>query len=125
MSLQACVSAIRVPPGADDRRLERLQSELGLDTVVLSPDERIQLCSLVAEFSHLFALDSRELGRTSLVTHHINTGDSPPIKQPPQRLPFALRHRMCQWKCVRSSHYCLMMGFTGHMIVISQVLLVT
>ena len=95
-SPQVCVSVIQGPPVADDPRLEKLQSELNIDSIALSPNEHYQLVSLVTEFADLFALDSCELGRTSLVTHRIDTGDSPPIKQPPRRLPFALRHHMCQ-----------------------------
>ena len=45
------------------------------------------------EWADVFALDPSELGSTKLVTHSIDTidtGDSPPIKQPARRIPFAL-----------------------------------
>ena len=49
---------------------------LDLDSGGLQPAEMAQLQSLVAEFADVFALDSTELGRTSITTHEINTGDS-------------------------------------------------
>ena len=35
----------------------------------------------MCEYADIFALDSSELGSTSLVTHKIDTGESHPIKQ--------------------------------------------
>ena len=42
----------------------------------------------------MFALDSSELGSTDLITHTIDTGDSPPIKQSARQTPFALHQVM-------------------------------
>ena len=50
----------------------------------------------MTEFSGLFALDSSELGRTSIVAHSINTGDHQPVKQQPRRVPNSMRGRVCQ-----------------------------
>ena len=80
----------------DASRMERLNHDLQLDSIKLTLTEHSQLSSLVVEFSDLFALDNSELGKTSLVSHCIDTGDSPPIKQPPRRLPFSLRQRVSQ-----------------------------
>ena len=85
-----CVSTVQ-PLLDDDQRVEKLQSALDLSSIALAPDDQRQLLSLVAEFSHLFALDDRELGHTSFVTHKIDTGDSLPSRQPPRRVPYALR----------------------------------
>ena len=52
--------------------------------------------SMLADFTHLFVVDNSDLGQTSLVTHRIQTGDSPPIRQPPRRVPFALRGQVCK-----------------------------
>ena len=52
------------------------------------------LRDLVAEYSDVFTLDMSELGLTDLVSHTINTGDNPPIRQPVRRTPFALRNKM-------------------------------
>ena len=53
----------------------------------LSPGEMTQLTGIIENFADIFALDESELG---LVQHSINTGEYPPIKQPPRRIPFAL-----------------------------------
>ena len=88
------VAAIRTASG---EREKRLLTALSFDTVGLTEDsQRDQLCSLVLEFADLFALDSSELGRTSVVTHRINTGDHSPMKQPPRRIPFSLREKVCE-----------------------------
>ena len=80
----------------DQERDQQLLTALKVDALELSSDEQRSLSSLLMEFSHLFAVDNLELGRTSLVAHHINTGDSLPIRQPPRRIPFALRDRACK-----------------------------
>jgi len=40
---------------------------------------------------HTFATSSTDLGYCSILQHHIDTGDSPPIKQSPRRPPLAAR----------------------------------
>ena len=57
----------------------------------LLPEAKHQLQSLVVQFEDVFAVEDNELGRAHDVTHAINTGDNPPIKQRPRRVPFALR----------------------------------
>ena len=57
-------------------REKEVITALDLDSAGLQPAEMEQLRSLVAEFADLFVLDSTELGRTSITTHEINTGDS-------------------------------------------------
>ena len=46
------------------------------------------------EYADLFVLTSAEIGRTDLVHHIIDTGDNAPVKQPPRRIPFALRPKV-------------------------------
>ena len=59
----------------------------------LSQKEREQLHSCLQEYANLFAKGDSDLGATDFVKHAIDTGDHPPIKQPPQCKPFALwRH---------------------------------
>ena len=69
-----------------EERLERLRDSLNIDANCLSKEEAQQL----ETFADVFAMDSGELGSTELVTHTIDTGESPPIKQPARRVPFAL-----------------------------------
>ena len=49
---------------------------------------------LVRGFADVFALDDSELWRTNVVEHTVNTGDQQPFKQPPRRIPFALRAKV-------------------------------
>ena len=46
------------------------------------------------EFSDLFALNNSELGKTTLMTHQIDTGNSALLHQLPRRVPFALRSKV-------------------------------
>ena len=76
------------------QRMQELLTNLGLEGTDLDPYEKLQLESLVEEFSDLFAMSSSELGRTSLVEHQINTGDHKPIKQLPRRVPHFLKEEV-------------------------------
>ena len=42
---------------------------------------------LLLEFEDVFASSPSEMGRTSLTRHRIDTGDTPPIRQPARRMP--------------------------------------
>ena len=89
-----CVAAISATP--DKTEEDQVLDALGVDSTKLPPTELDQLRALVQEYTDLFALSTAELGQTSVVTHSINTGDHPPVRQPPHRIPFALRERVCQ-----------------------------
>ena len=75
-------------------RMQRLKDGWQVEERSLVGEEMKSLKSLVCEYADVFALDSSELGSTDLVTHTIDTGDSPPIKQSARRTPFALRQVM-------------------------------
>ena len=62
-----------------NNRKECLLTAPRLDEVDLPDTQRVQLVSLVLEFTSTFALDEWELGRTSVVTHKINTEGHLPI----------------------------------------------
>ena len=53
----------------------------------LSESEKLKLRFLLSEYSDVFARDSYDIGHTDVVTHHIETGNEPPVKQRPRRLP--------------------------------------
>ena len=55
----------------------------------LSAAEQRELRLLLLENANLFSKGSDDLGRTDMVHHQINTGESAPIRQPPRRLPLA------------------------------------
>ena len=75
-------------------REKELWAALDIDAVGLRVTECEQLRFLVMEFSDVFALNSSELGWTTITAHKIETGDSPPLRQPPRRVPFALRGKV-------------------------------
>ena len=72
----------------EEKVLEALM--ISPDSADLKPEEAKKLQELVVEFASLFALSNLELGRTSVATHHIDNGDSVPVRQPPRRVPFSL-----------------------------------
>ena len=69
-----------------------------LDTVpvdfsksVLTPEEQARLRCLLNEYRDIFAVQPDELGHTNIVQHHIETGNHPPIRSRPYRVPHAQR----------------------------------
>ena len=80
----------------DSSRVVEVMEALRVRMADLGQEETAALCALVSEYHHLFALTPAELGRTSWVTHNINTGEHPPIKQHPRRIPFSLRRTLDQ-----------------------------
>lgn len=64
----------------------------------LTEEQKTQLQKLVNEYRDIFALSPNDLGRTNLVEHTIHTGDSPPIRLRPYRVPEAQKHRI--EKCI-------------------------
>ena len=74
-------------------RMEHLCESLNIKGV---EGEQSKLMELVEKYSELFALSSTELGCTSLIEHSINTGDHPPIKQLPRRVPHFLKTKVSQ-----------------------------
>ena len=66
-------------------------SELNVDLTKgeLNGQQKTELLNLLGEYSDIFAEDSSQLGRTSIVKHHIDTGSHEPIKSIPYRVfPF-------------------------------------
>ena len=59
---------------------DRLLAALQMATASLVTDQQQALRALLLEFGDAFALDSSELGSTDLVTHTIDTANSPPIR---------------------------------------------
>ena len=63
----------------------------------LTETERMDVCQLLAKFSDVFSAGPHDLGCTDLVKHHIDTGSSKPVRQPPRRLPWAKREDAEKW----------------------------
>ena len=66
--------------------VERLKAELELEKLPLNPDERHNVEKVVEDYADVFSVSGSPLGKTDVVYHRIDTGDSPPIRQHPRRL---------------------------------------
>ncbi|GFT70231.1 retrovirus-related Pol polyprotein from transposon 297 [Nephila pilipes] len=53
----------------------------------LNEDQRTALQKLLQEFRNLFSTCDADVGYCNVTQHKINTGDHPPLKQYPRRLP--------------------------------------
>ncbi|GFS75321.1 retrovirus-related Pol polyprotein from transposon 17.6 [Trichonephila clavipes] len=60
-----------------------------LQNIDLDKKQRCAAGELTTEFQSVFSRTSEDVGRTRLTKHRIDTGEHPPIKQHPRRLPFA------------------------------------
>ena len=68
----------------NDEMLANLPEEVPFET-------RERLSALLTEFKDIFSASDRDLGRTSVAMHRIETGDARPVRQPLRRQP--LPHR--------------------------------
>ena len=57
-----------------------------------TPEDKQVILDTIKRFADVFSRDDTDLGRTHLTVHEIPTGDAPPVKQPPRRVPMALVH---------------------------------
>ena len=57
----------------------------------LNQEDKAKLRKVLLQYSDIF---EDTLGQTSVLSHTIDTGDSPPIKQRPRRLPYAHREEV-------------------------------
>ena len=76
------------------QRCKAILEMVHVDRSTLHGEECTELDTLMTEYANIFAVNSAEIGRTDLVHHQINTGDSAPVKQPARRIPFALRPKV-------------------------------
>src|SRR5688572_2751311 len=87
------VEVSEVKPGSDDEvDKASLSDEMLADLPEEVPPEiRERLQKLLTEFKDIFSANDRDLGRTSISTHRIETGDARYVRQPLRRHP--LPHR--------------------------------
>ena len=71
---------------------EHLQELYERATEGKTPADKQVIFNILRHFSDIFSKDETDLGRTHLAAHEIPTGDAPPVKQPPRRVPIALAH---------------------------------
>ena len=57
----------------------------------VTESQKEQLFLMFSNYSDVFCLHPNDMGHTTEVKHHIDTGDSPPIHQPPRRIPHKRR----------------------------------
>ncbi|GBM01931.1 hypothetical protein AVEN_269544-1 [Araneus ventricosus] len=67
---------------------QHLQSTLE-NLQILNEEQHTAVRKLLNEFQDLFSTCDADVGRCNMTQHRINTGDHPPIKQYPRRLPLA------------------------------------
>ncbi|GBO24108.1 hypothetical protein AVEN_129662-1, partial [Araneus ventricosus] len=67
---------------------QHLQSTLE-NFQILNEEQRTAVRKLRNEFQNLFPTCDADVGRCNMTQHRINTGDHPPFKQYPRRLPLA------------------------------------
>ena len=60
----------------------------------LSPDQRDEVRTLLTTYADVFSAHDQDLGRTSVIEHHIETGDACPVKVPPRRIPIHKRQEV-------------------------------
>ncbi|XP_056003608.1 uncharacterized protein LOC130049700 [Ostrea edulis] len=58
-------------------------------SVGLTEEQKSKLFEMLVSYRDIFVGPDGKFGRTKLVKHSIDTGDSKPIKIPPRRLPYA------------------------------------
>ena len=62
----------------------------------LPPGQKEQLMDFVTNHHDVFSLEEGERGETNLIQLEIDTGDSPPMRQPLRRIPFAARQEVAR-----------------------------
>ena len=75
-------------------RKEKLLDKLKLPT--LPPDELQQLKDFLVDHHDVFSLEEGEHGETDMMQFEIDTGDAPPQKQPPRKMPFVVRQEVAK-----------------------------
>ena len=63
----------------DDKDYAHLQPVIDSLPNELSTQEHDAAVCFVQEYSHVFSMSEFDLGRTSLITYHFDTGDARPI----------------------------------------------
>ena len=64
-----------------------MSSKFDFDSLDLTSKQRTALKTLLHEYADIFSTGPADLGRTGVVKHQIDTGDSPLIKQALRRVP--------------------------------------
>ncbi len=79
------------PHSTQGAQWEEIATQIKLDSVVATDQQKAQLESLLSRKKDLFALSMTDLGRTNVVKMAIHTEHSKPIASRPYRIPHQLR----------------------------------
>ena len=60
----------------------------------LTKEQAATVRTVIERNKSLFVTSDKDLGRTSVVKHHIDVGNNRPVKQPPRRTPVAMREEI-------------------------------
>ena len=73
--------------------LEKLKNNSAISSrpTHLTEEQKVDFAQLLRKYHGIFAATKKDLGRTDLVKHRINTGNAPLIRKPPRRLPLGKR----------------------------------
>ena len=75
-------------PEKDDERVSKILEKLHLEGIeTWTEQQRCSVRKLLEEIQHLFALNLKEIGKTSLVQHEIKLNDKTPFKERYRRIP--------------------------------------
>ena len=75
-------------PKKDNKRVSKILEKLDLEgTESWTEQQQCSARKLLEEYQHLFALNLKELGKTSLVQHEIKLSDKTPFKERFKRIP--------------------------------------
>ncbi|EYC39508.1 hypothetical protein Y032_0653g1175 [Ancylostoma ceylanicum] len=77
--------------GAEGQRLDEL-----VKTIQKDGEQPAKMLNLIKLYSDVFAMNDSELTQTDLVTHNIDTGNHPPIKQKTRPVPIGARQEFKQ-----------------------------
>lgn len=87
------IRSVCVVQDQDKRSLKQLPEHLKAmfaeSSEFLLPDQSQALRQLLLQYQQVFSSGPKDVGRTDLVKHKIETGDARPIKIPPRRIPLA------------------------------------
>ena len=75
-------------PKKDNERVSKILEKLDLEGIESwTEQQQCSVSKLLEEYQHLFALNLKELGKTSLVQHEIKLSDKTPFKERYRRIP--------------------------------------
>ena len=79
------INTISQPPSMSEMEKTLSDLEIKIERSHLTSQQYTELCTLIFQNKDLFATDASQLPGTSLVVHHIDTGDSRPVRSRPYR----------------------------------------